>query len=214
MKSSGASSVSSSVRSTSVDDPERTRTTSPEHQKHKKPRQRSESYSSMYGHPVATRASMVQAAQDIAQARTPSPATYHRHSSQRGRSHSRHDDEEHTRESTSVTLPTSDLPESVSAPIADERTPLLISDSASPASHTPHPEEAHNHSGGHGNGSMNMRALLLHVFGDALGNVGVIATGLVIWLSHWSFKYYCDPVISLVITVIIFSSALPLGKCT
>lgn len=59
---------------------------------------------------------------------------------------------------------------------------------------------------------MNMRALVLHVLGDALGNVGVIATGLVIWLTSWSFKYYFDPVISLVITVIIFSSALPLGK--
>lgn len=59
---------------------------------------------------------------------------------------------------------------------------------------------------------MNMRALLLHVLGDALGNVGVIATGLVIWRSSWSFKYYFDPVISLVIAVIIFSSALPLVR--
>lgn len=59
---------------------------------------------------------------------------------------------------------------------------------------------------------MNMRALLLHVFGDALGNVGVIATGLVIWLSDWRFKFYFDPMISLVITAIIFSSALPLGE--
>ena len=60
---------------------------------------------------------------------------------------------------------------------------------------------------------MNMHALLLHVLGDALGNVGVIGTGLVIWLTTWSWKYYFDPVISLVITVIIFSSALPLGTC-
>jgi len=59
---------------------------------------------------------------------------------------------------------------------------------------------------------MNMRALLLHVLGDALGNVGVIATGLIIWLTSWSFKYYCDPIISLVITAIIFHSALPLGE--
>ncbi|KAG5648053.1 hypothetical protein DXG03_007088 [Asterophora parasitica] len=59
---------------------------------------------------------------------------------------------------------------------------------------------------------MNMRALVLHVMGDALGNVGVIATGLIIWLTEWSFKYYCDPIISLVITVIIFSSALPLVR--
>lgn len=59
---------------------------------------------------------------------------------------------------------------------------------------------------------MNMRALVLHVMGDALGNVGVIATGLVIWKTSWSFKYYFDPIISLVITLIIFSSALPLGE--
>lgn len=72
-----------------------------------------------------------------------------------------------------------------------------------------HAGHGHSHSA---SGSMNMRALLLHVLGDALGNVGVIATGLIIWLTSWSFKYYCDPVISLIITVIIFSSALPLGK--
>ncbi|EKM51535.1 uncharacterized protein PHACADRAFT_261734 [Phanerochaete carnosa HHB-10118-sp] len=81
------------------------------------------------------------------------------------------------------------------------------------------PEVRHGNSSrsatsGHGHGSMNMRALLLHVFGDALGNVGVIATGLVIWLTHWSWKYYFDPIISLVITVIIFSSALPLVRST
>jgi zinc transporter 1 len=59
---------------------------------------------------------------------------------------------------------------------------------------------------------MNMRALVLHVLGDALGNVGVIATGLVIWKTSWPFKYYFDPIVSLIITLIIFSSALPLGK--
>ncbi|KAG9121162.1 hypothetical protein FRC07_002999, partial [Ceratobasidium sp. 392] len=72
----------------------------------------------------------------------------------------------------------------------------------------------HGHGHGHSHGSMNMRALVLHVMGDALGNVGVIATGLIIWLTTWSGKYYCDPVISLVITAIIFSSALPLVKST
>jgi len=59
---------------------------------------------------------------------------------------------------------------------------------------------------------MNMRALVLHVLGDALGNVGVIVTGLVIWLTSWHPKYYLDPVISLVIAIIILSSTLPLGK--
>ncbi|KAF8875078.1 cation efflux protein [Gymnopilus junonius] len=62
--------------------------------------------------------------------------------------------------------------------------------------------------------SMNMHALLLHVIGDALGNVGVIATGLVIWKTNWEYKFYFDPFISLVITMIIFSTALPLVKKT
>ena len=99
----------------------------------------------------------------------------------------------------------------------NETTPLLADDAASDDSHTHGNGSAHGHGHGHGghghsHGSMNMRALLLHVLGDALGNVGVIATGLIIWLSTWSFKYYFDPIISLVITVIIFSSALSLGK--
>lgn len=71
------------------------------------------------------------------------------------------------------------------------------------------PSSPHGHS--HGGGSMNMHALLLHVLGDALGNVGVIASGLIIWLSDWKWRFLSDPVISLVITVIIFTSALPLG---
>ncbi|KAF8342608.1 cation efflux protein [Cantharellus anzutake] len=70
------------------------------------------------------------------------------------------------------------------------------------------PDHGHIHS----HGSMNMRALLLHVLGDALGNVGVISSGLIIWLTTWSWKYYSDPIISLVITCIIFTSALPLVK--
>lgn len=68
------------------------------------------------------------------------------------------------------------------------------------------------HGHGHSHGSMNMRALVLHVMGDALGNVGVIATGLIIWKSTWEWKFYCDPVISLIITIIIFTSAMPLGE--
>ncbi|KAG2350444.1 cation efflux protein [Suillus weaverae] len=129
------------------------------------------SYASMYGHPIATRASVVQAAQDIA-----SPP--------------------HTRRL------------STSNQAFDERLPLLGSETtdASPSKN----DIVHHHS--HAHGSMNMRALVLHVLGDALGNVGVIATGLVIWLTEWKFKFYFDPIISLVITVIIFSSALPLVR--
>lgn len=44
-----------------------------------------------------------------------------------------------------------------------------------------------------------------------LGNVGVIAAGLLIWLTQWQYRFYFDPAISIIITVIIFSSAMPLG---
>ena len=55
---------------------------------------------------------------------------------------------------------------------------------------------------------MNMRVVLLHVLGDALGNIGVIIAGLVIWLTEWSGRFYLDPAISLVIAIIIFTDAL------
>jgi len=87
-----------------------------------------------------------------------------------------------------------------------EETPLLAA-----TSHN-HASNGHSHHGHSHAGSMNMRALVLHVLGDALGNVGVIAAGLIIWQTNWSFRFYCDPIISLIITVIIFSSALPLVR--
>ncbi|KAM0755611.1 cation efflux protein [Meredithblackwellia eburnea MCA 4105] len=70
----------------------------------------------------------------------------------------------------------------------------------------------HSHGGHSHDGSMNMQGVFLHVLGDALGNVGVIAAGLFIWLTDYSWRSYADPAISLLITCIIFSSALPLVK--
>ncbi|KAK4050700.1 Zinc resistance conferring protein [Microbotryomycetes sp. JL201] len=76
------------------------------------------------------------------------------------------------------------------------------------------PEDEHGADANHASaeGSMNMRGVFLHVLGDALGNVGVIAAGLFIWLTEYKWRMYSDPAISLVITCIIFSSALPLAK--
>lgn len=82
----------------------------------------------------------------------------------------------------------------------------------------------HNHtkpkkakkSGGHSHdhGDMGMNAMILHVIGDALGNVGVIVSALVIWLTNWPGKYYADPAVSLFITIIILRSTIPLTKAT
>jgi solute carrier family 30 (zinc transporter), member 1 len=80
----------------------------------------------------------------------------------------------------------------------------------------------HNHnkpkkpekSAGHNHGDMGMRAMVLHVIGDALGNVGVIASALIIWLTPWSGRFYADPAVSLFITLIILWSTVPLTAAT
>lgn len=79
--------------------------------------------------------------------------------------------------------------------------------------------KSHNHAqpkpkgekGGHGH-DLNMRGVFLHVMGDALGNIGVIVSALIIWLTDYNWRFYVDPGISLVITVIILASAIPLCK--
>jgi len=66
--------------------------------------------------------------------------------------------------------------------------------------------------GGHSHGDLNMKGIFLHVMGDALGNLGVIATALIIWLTDFKGRFYFDPAISLVITIIILCSAIPLCR--
>ncbi|KIX01568.1 uncharacterized protein Z518_09294 [Rhinocladiella mackenziei CBS 650.93] len=75
-------------------------------------------------------------------------------------------------------------------------------------SHTGHGHGGH----GHSHGDLNMRGVFLHVMGDALGNLGVIGSALIIWLTAFPGRYYFDPGISLVITCIILYSAIPLCK--
>ncbi|KAL0138063.1 cation efflux protein [Mucor lusitanicus] len=74
---------------------------------------------------------------------------------------------------------------------------------------------AHGHSHGHSHGGhLNMRGIFLHVLGDALGNVGVIASALFIWLTPFEWRFYFDPLVSTLITIIIFMSAIPLVRQT
>ncbi|KAI3614142.1 hypothetical protein WG66_010711 [Moniliophthora roreri] len=127
-------------------------------------RSRSRTSSSLYGHPAATRAALVQTAEEIAAG------------------------------------PSSEPPIEMRSQVRMPSSPTHRGD--------------HSHSHGHSHGSMNMRGILLHVAGDALTNIGVIATGLIIWLTNWSFKIYFDPMISLVIAIIICASAVPLVRST
>jgi solute carrier family 30 (zinc transporter), member 1 len=61
------------------------------------------------------------------------------------------------------------------------------------------------------NSSLNMRAVLLHVLGDALGSLVVVFTALAIWKGNSTFvAKYLDPVASLVIVAILTFASLPL----
>ncbi|GAB5585603.1 Zinc resistance conferring protein [Umbelopsis nana] len=81
-------------------------------------------------------------------------------------------------------------------------------DTSADSQHTLGNEHGHSHQ------NLNMRGVFLHVLGDALGNIGVIISALIIWLTPYRWRFYSDPLISLIITIIIFSTALPLVRST
>lgn len=62
----------------------------------------------------------------------------------------------------------------------------------------------------HHHGSLNMHGMFLHVLGDALGSVAVIISSLVIYFGQGDWKYYIDPLCSLIIVIIIMTSTYPL----
>lgn len=59
---------------------------------------------------------------------------------------------------------------------------------------------------------LNMRAVFLHVMGDALGSVIVVISALVIWFVKEDWVYYVDPGMSIVMVGIILSTTFPLLK--
>ena len=59
---------------------------------------------------------------------------------------------------------------------------------------------------------MNMRAVYLHVLGDALGSVIVIASSLCIIYGEGEWTLYVDPAMSLIMVIIIMRSSVPLLK--
>ncbi|KAF7965855.1 hypothetical protein HWV62_41216 [Athelia sp. TMB] len=116
-------------------------------------RQRSDSYASFSGHPAATRASLVQVAQDMALASSPPTTRQGQHDVTRD-TPSRH---------------ASTVGNSFAAQEPNEETPLIsghshASDDHDHASTSSQTVNAGEHSHGHSHGSsMNMQALLLHV---------------------------------------------------
>lgn len=59
----------------------------------------------------------------------------------------------------------------------------------------------HSHDDGHSHG---LAGMLLHVFGDTLGSVGVLASGLAVYYApRWKYVWYIDPIISALICIVL-----------
>ncbi|KAJ5824331.1 hypothetical protein N7447_006671 [Penicillium robsamsonii] len=71
---------------------------------------------------------------------------------------------------------------------------------------------SHGH-GGHDHSDLGMMGVMIHVIGDAINNLGVMAAGLVIWLAApHAGRYYADPGVSMFIAILIILSSFPLSK--
>ncbi|KAM3510839.1 hypothetical protein MY11210_005501 [Beauveria gryllotalpidicola] len=64
----------------------------------------------------------------------------------------------------------------------------------------------------HSHKDLGMMGAFLHVVGDAINNVGVIVSALVIWRVEGEKKYYADPAMGVFIAIMIFFTAIPLTK--
>jgi zinc transporter 1 len=58
--------------------------------------------------------------------------------------------------------------------------------------------------------NLGLVAVLIHLLGDAINNVGVIIAGILIWKLHSPTRFYADPAVSLGISLIIFAGAIPM----
>jgi zinc transporter 1 len=54
--------------------------------------------------------------------------------------------------------------------------------------------------------------VLVHVIGDAINNIGVIISAVVIWFVNPDSRFYADPAASLLIAIMILLTAVPLTK--
>jgi len=85
---------------------------------------------------------------------------------------------------------------------------------------TSSPDHEHEHSGSDRGPkveskkktSKNLRAVFLHLLGDALGSIGAILSGLAINFFTFQERYYFDPAVSILIVALILRSSIPLGK--
>lgn len=59
---------------------------------------------------------------------------------------------------------------------------------------------------------LGMLGVFLHVIGDAINNIGVMASAAAIWWGKTNARFYADPAVSMGISVMIFATSIPLSK--
>ncbi|TFK39825.1 cation efflux protein [Crucibulum laeve] len=58
--------------------------------------------------------------------------------------------------------------------------------------------------------NLGLVGVLVHLFGDAINNIGVIVAAIILWKLDSPSRFYADPAVSLAISFIIFASAIPM----
>lgn len=87
--------------------------------------------------------------------------------------------------------------------VSDEANEIEDTYSSSPQ------KKSHGHSH-NGASQMNMRGALLHTMSDLLGSVIVIVSATIISYTDWTYRYYIDPLLSLILVALILNSVWPL----
>jgi zinc transporter 1 len=59
---------------------------------------------------------------------------------------------------------------------------------------------------------LGVNAVVVHILGDVLNNLGVIAAALIMMLVKSSARFYADPAVSMGIAIMIASNAFPLSR--
>jgi len=70
----------------------------------------------------------------------------------------------------------------------------------------------HGHDDAHSGQSMNVQGVFIHVLGDALGSVVVLATALIIHFVESEYTYLVDPFCSMFIALILLLGTVPIVK--
>ncbi|KAF5373240.1 hypothetical protein D9615_007432 [Tricholomella constricta] len=60
--------------------------------------------------------------------------------------------------------------------------------------------------------NLNLVGVMVHLFGDAVNNIAVMISAVIIWKVQSPHRFYADPAVSLAISLVIFASAIPMSR--